>query len=692
MAAKKNTLVKRTQAQVATTAKAQGRGLVDRIAPYLPPWLAAAALPPALGAAAHELWNDSATETGLACASLGLGGVALSAVAWHVAGGSTRFRRIRRTQAVASTAAASGWLTIATAAGPFTPGVLDTWLIGGALFAASWNVRQLLGVAPAGDDGEQQPGEAGGWAKLAGAIGLEKTKVTKVKGTDKGVVTAQLEVTGGQTVEDAQAAAGRLAAAAHVPPSGVTITKDTDNAALAHLKVRVADMLKDGVPFTAPAFLGQLPTAPIPVGLYADGEPVLIDPFSGSILQHLLVMGVTGAGKSEFARTVLAHLACRRRLSIMLVDLAKGRQTVGHIKDGIDYLIQDKKEAKRFLRTLPGAIKARGDHLGEEGLDQWTPDSSLNAIVVWLEEAADLADFEELDQIARAARSVGIWLVVSLQRATWTNMSTDVRANLQATACFGVNDAADAGFCLPDRVVEAGAVPDWGSDRPGYAYATGMGIPPERWTTEWRGALTDRDVLSALVAAAACVRDPLDAVTAEALGQAYAQREHRGTNRTTVPTSPAVPAAAPSREQPMPQPTTPDLTDEDQAAEREAFTAAYEETMSTLPPDPEPDAPYAHLRLEDDVPDADPDTSLAFEQTARASTEEARHMLYTELDTWARTGRLEFEPADLIPTAVAAGRKRPWLQGELKRLVEAGVLHRTGHGEYTIVQSPLVPA
>ncbi|CAL9626114.1 hypothetical protein SUDANB58_05947 (plasmid) [Streptomyces sp. enrichment culture] len=675
--------------------------LAGKALPYAAPWVGAATLPPLAGWATNSMWGDAPLSAGLASAALAVGGAGLAAVTWKTTPAATKFGAFRRAQATASVAAGMGWLTCATAAGPFGSPLLDAWLIGGGLFAASWNVRQLMRNGASGDVAEETNG---GLGALAEAIGWEKVTVKDAKGTGKGTVKAKVEVTDGATIEDVQSTANKAAAVLHVPPSGVIVTPDPENAARGTISMRVADLLKDGVPFAPPRALGLLPTEPIPVGLYADGEVWSINPFAADILQHLLVMGVTGAGKSEFARTVLTHLMCRRKMSVFLVDVAKGRQTVGHIKDGLDWFVTDTQEAKRLLRSLPAAIKARGDVLADEGLDQWSPASSLNAVVVWLEEAADLADFEELEKIARAARSVGIWLVVSLQRATWTNVSTDVRANLQATACFGVDDPGDASFCLPDHVTAAGAVPAWGSSRPGYAFATGMGIPEARWTTEVRSALTDRETLAALVQAAAAVRDPLDEPTAAALGQAYAQRPHRGTNRTTPGVQAAAPAmtrSAPAALSAIPGPaadrsayvleTDTDMTDIEEAAAVE-LQDARAEILGAIPADPEPDAPYAHLRLEDDVPSADPDSQIEFEDGERPSTEEARHILCVELDGWMRQGRLEFEPADLIPATVAAGRKRPWLQGELKRLLELGVIRRDGHGEYTILQSPLQPA
>ncbi|MFD4764253.1 FtsK/SpoIIIE domain-containing protein [Streptomyces sp. NPDC058439] len=680
-----------------------GAYLVAKALPYVSPWISAATLPPLAGWATNTMWGTDAVSAGLVSAGLGLGTAALSTVTWHVSGGNSKFRKFRRAQATASVAAGMGWLTAATAAGPFGHPMLDLWLLGGGLFAASWNVRQLMRNAH--DETEETNG--GGLGALAEAIGWEKVKVKDAKGTGKGTVKASVQVEPGSTVEAVQGTTARVAAALQVPPSGVVVTPDPENAGRGTIALRVADLLKDGVPFAAPDAFGMMPTHPIPVGLYADGEVWLLDPFSAPILQHVLVMGVTGAGKSEFLRSLVAHLATRQKMSIFLVDLAKGRQTVGHIADGIDWLVQDAKEAKRLLRSLPAAIKARGDVLADEGLDQWTPDSSLNAMLVWIEEAADVADFDELEEIARKARSVGIWLGISLQRATWTNVSTDVRANLQATVCFGVDKPGDASFALPDSVTDAGAIPAWGSARPGYAFATGMGQPDARWTTEVRSGLTDRQVLADLVAAAAPYRDPLDETTAQALGQAYAQREHRGTNRTTPGVQAAAPAAlahAPAAPAAIPAPATAhsgptrghvleddDMTDIEETAAME-LQDAYDEVMGQIPADPEPGADYAGLRLEDDVPDADPDSDMEFAAPARAGTEEARHILYVELDGWVQQGRLEFEPADLIPATTAAGRKRPWMQGELKRLVETGVLQHDAHGSYSILQSPLQPA
>jgi hypothetical protein len=189
--------------------------VVGKAIPYAAPWAGAYTLPPLAGFATNTMWGDTALEAGLASAGLGLGGVALAAVTWQVAGGNNKFRKFRRAQATASVAAGMGWLTCATAAGPFGHPMMDLWLLGGGVFAASWNIRQLMRNA---HDETEQVEEKGSLGKLAEAIGLEKLKVKSVKGNDKGMVRAPIETTGGQTIAEVQAAVPKLAAGLHVPP------------------------------------------------------------------------------------------------------------------------------------------------------------------------------------------------------------------------------------------------------------------------------------------------------------------------------------------------------------------------------------------------------------------------------------------------------------------------------------------
>ncbi|MGY4968472.1 hypothetical protein ACWGCC_04475, partial [Streptomyces nigrescens] len=204
-----------------------GGHIAAKAAPYTPPWIGAATLPPLAGWGVHAMWGDTALSAGLASAGMGIGVAVLSAVTWTVSGGNNKFRRFRRAQATASVAAGMGWLTCSISAGPFGHPMTDLWLLGGGLFAASWNVRQLMRNA---HDETEEAADKGGLGKLAEAVGLEKVQVKNAKGNGKGMVTADVAVEPGKTMEDVQAAAPKLAAALQVPPSAVTVKKDPHNA------------------------------------------------------------------------------------------------------------------------------------------------------------------------------------------------------------------------------------------------------------------------------------------------------------------------------------------------------------------------------------------------------------------------------------------------------------------------------
>src|SRR5690606_39964141 len=119
---------------------------------------------------------------------------------------------------------------------------------------------------------------------------------------------------------------------------------------------------------------------------------------------------------------------------------------------------------------------------------------------------------------------------VSLQRATWSNIDTDTRAQLGDGVCFGVRDEADARFALPDYVLDAGAAPHhWRKSRPGAAYAAVESAPPERHALAVKmygpPSAKKADENSLLTAAAESLPDQdakLDEVTRAAFGQAYA--------------------------------------------------------------------------------------------------------------------------------------------------------------------------
>ncbi|MFC8010836.1 hypothetical protein [Streptomyces cinereoruber] len=76
----------------------------------------------------------------------------------------------------------------------------------------------------------------------------------------------------------------------------------------------------------------------------------------------------------------------------------------------------------------------------------------------------------------------------------------------------------------------------------------------------------------------------------------------------------------------------------------------------------------------------------------RPALNERRRLLRAELCKRAEAGETLFQPKDLTAWAERHGRKRPWLQKELKELCESGFLQRDAHGSYTILHSRQNPA
>src|SRR5699024_7854328 len=273
-------------------------------------------------------------------------------------------------------------------------------------------------------------------------------------------------------VEDLQHRRRELASMYKVAPGAVRITEHPERADRGEITIITKNVMKELIPWPGldPKLVGaSLADAAVgPLGVYEDGE-LFYDELDD---RHNLSVGMSGSGKPVYGKIKLVSGAARKGTFVCAIDLSKGRQTLGPVDRAIGWTAFDKKSAKAMLAAIKRAVTARADHLGAKGLPGWTKDSDLTFLHILIEEAADLVDFDELVELGRAARSAGIHLEISLQRATWSNLDTDARANFGDSISFGVKTDSDASFALPDYVLEAGAEPQrWMANQPGSAYA-----------------------------------------------------------------------------------------------------------------------------------------------------------------------------------------------------------------------------
>ncbi|RMI39748.1 hypothetical protein [Streptomyces triticirhizae] len=617
--------------------------------------------------------------------------------------------------------------TVAGLDSAFTAG---TWFLTGFSLSIANNVWSKFGSSRRGK-GEK----TSKWARLEENLGLAKHEVQEVNTNGRGTVFADIEAKDGATAEDLARKIPAMAAALHVGQGRITHTTDEDDSSKIRLRIQSGDFLKAGRAWRGPsAFGASIADSPLRYGFYEDGEDTLINivgpamrepgPVPSMNVEHAIAMGTNGAGKTFGVSVILTDAMTRSEVSVVVIDVSKPDQDYGHIRHGVDLFIRDTGEARRFFKVMPDVIKARTDALARGGHKTWTPGCGLNFVIIVAEEAADYAaDSRGYQKILRTARSAGIWIITSIQRATHNNIDTDARANSPAGLCFGLRDGADAQYCLPDEAIDQGAWPQWANRKPGYHYLAGLGTPEDRWAVAARTELGDPAELAAAVTAAASIRTPLDEVTATAFGELWRKREvfdaplladdDPGQEDAPSP-RPGPPAAAPPAPPRAeaggwpPDETDHELDDEDAAREVEELEDAMatevgeleDMLQDVLDADPEP-GEYQGLTLETAVPDPDEEEAPVLDlghptpPEERLTTDQARDAIHQRLDGWLRGGKQDFYPRELndILLRVDIGDSRRWFYRLRDRLITDGVISEDesddGFGRYDIHRSPL---
>jgi hypothetical protein len=235
-------------------------------------------------------------------------------------------------------------------------------------------------------------------------------------------------------------------------------------------------------------------------------------------------MGMPGTGKSKAWQVIYGTVLNRREVSVIFGDPAKAMQTGGPLAAGLEWFETTYDGCIEQMEAIKRAIPARTDYLTAKGLDHWVRGCGINFLIFHLEEAARFAEVDELIELVEAARSAGIAIVISLQRATNDRLKTSARFNLGGNMCFGVKMKRDATFGLSEYAIEAGATPHLWQDRyPGRHFLEVTGIDPRMAGHPLMVDWVDTSRLEHEVDCGYSVRTPLDGTTADALGPAYLQ-------------------------------------------------------------------------------------------------------------------------------------------------------------------------
>ncbi|MFH8288408.1 plasmid transfer protein TraB [Streptomyces sp. NPDC018059] len=635
-----------------------GAYLLHRAKPHLPPWLGVGGVGLA-GVLGHLRWAESTP----AAVGLTLTSVAVSGGAYLI--GKTTSKQ-RRLHTALTTGLGSAWLTAACLAGPTAGPLDDLYLMGGPAVALSWNVRMLMRHNP---DGSGENSDAG----LLEKVGLARTQLGAAKVEPNRVTVPYATPAGEATNEDVAKALPKLAGALDVPPNAVRYRPNPDSARRGELVIVPTDMLKQVTWFPGPSAPGGSITEPLVIGVYDDGSPLLLT-LPQAI--HLLIMGVTGAGKTEGALDILAEVLTRSDVAVWLSDHVKKGQDLAEVFPACDWVATTPQDTEIMIEAVKSAIPARTEWLGAHGYRSWCPEAAqvqndpahscrkdgtacgcagMAYLVTWFEEAANTLarlDDDVFTTIAQEARSAGISLIISMQRASGYQISTDTRASLPSSLCFGV-DEKDASFALPSEVLNAGANPGaWKNRKPGYCYLVAAGIEEELYADPARTFRNDPVTLEWVAREFAGHRMPLDSVTAGAAasiaGRAYTDR------------------ARP--ENPLDVPQEDDMDDE-----------------QGVGVDPEDE----HIDPEAELPDNQPgDEQPLFgqEQGRKPDPEEARRLFADALAQFESEGRMIVGPKDFADWCDAHHLSRSWVSLRLKDAALNGRLEPTNQtGRWRIV-------
>lgn len=209
------------------------------------------------------------------------------------------------------------------------------------------------------------------------------------------------------------------------------------------------------------------------------GEDMTFD-LRGKEGPHGLIVGTTGAGKSELLRTLVMSLAARHpptRLNFLLFDYKGGAafepcRGLPHVLDVVSDL--DAELGDRALQALRGEIRRREVILAEakasnlRDLERLAPHLAPPSLLIAIDEFAALQDVvpdfvDRVIDIAQRGRTLGVHMILASQQLR-TAFSSAVRANSNLRIALRVKgdtesedviEANDAARIAPARLGRA---------------------------------------------------------------------------------------------------------------------------------------------------------------------------------------------------------------------------------------------
>jgi DNA segregation ATPase FtsK/SpoIIIE, S-DNA-T family len=209
-----------------------------------------------------------------------------------------------------------------------------------------------------------------------------------------------------------------------------------------------------------------------PIGIGVDGILLMAD-LADANMAHVLVAGVSGSGKSEFLKSMLAAMIYRASPDILKISVIDPKYLTFTGFSGCKHLtgpvIKDIQEAVGCLEKAVQEMEERYILLAREGLQKLSQriaqgNTDLPYWVIVFDEFADLVltgkenkkKFEDLvARLAGKGRAAGIHLVLATQRPDKDVVTGLIKANLPLKICLRVTSKINSQIVLGQNGGEA---------------------------------------------------------------------------------------------------------------------------------------------------------------------------------------------------------------------------------------------
>jgi S-DNA-T family DNA segregation ATPase FtsK/SpoIIIE len=379
-----------------------------------------------------------------------LGGSDLTAAGLFVLGGRVGLTRpTERVYAAAAALVGGGWLAVAALLGPSTPPMPQLLILCGLIFAVPWWAHRRRRAKA------RMQRTIAAWPDIAKSVSLPGSKIQSAS-VDLWGWRARVRLARGQTIADVTARIPAIESALGTYRGAVRVYPTGDGKAnRCELRVLDTDPHAEAVTWPGPSVRSI--TQPVDLGPFEDAERCRVS----FLRRHALFAGTTGSGKSGGLNVLMGSLAACGDVVIWAIDLKNGME-LSPWAPCIDRLATSAGQATALLADAVAILQARAGHLAATGQRVWEPSPDLPALVIIVDEYAELADeapasMSDTDSIARLGRAVAVTLIAATQRPTQKAMGQGaVRSQMDTRICFRVRERKDVDLVLGTGMLNAG--------------------------------------------------------------------------------------------------------------------------------------------------------------------------------------------------------------------------------------------